>query len=294
VIACALCVGANPEPYLEATLASIAPVVDVLVVNDNSGLERSANVATLEGSAFARDGRLNLFRHEFRGFDAMRNDAAADLASVAQPDWVLFLDADEVHGAQIASIASSVLPNLAPSVTQLDAYTFHFWGSFRWISDIARRMMFYRFDPRLRWEHAVHEKLVGLSGTSVVLPYVYHHYGNVLPPALLAAKHRRYFEYGNAVPEPVAPEAASASLYIDRAAEVRPFAGHHPANAKPVIEKLEAEFAPFLREVDRGIAERRTFADRLRGGTAAATESLRVALRSLEHPGLYRGPRDAQ
>ena len=51
MLACALCVGSQPEPYLEATLASIAPVVDLLVVNENSGAERGPNLGTLERSA---------------------------------------------------------------------------------------------------------------------------------------------------------------------------------------------------------------------------------------------------
>jgi hypothetical protein len=294
MIACALCIGANPEPYLEATLAAAAPAVDLLVVNDNSGLDDSPNRAIVERSTLAQAGKAHVFRHEFRGFDAMRNDAHADLAGLAQPDWVLFLDADEVHGTQLATIAAEVLPKLPAGVAQLDGYTYHFWGSFRWISDVARRMMFYRFDPALRWEHAVHEKLTGLRGGATVIPYVYHHYGNVLPPSLLAAKHGRYYEYGNAVPRPPSPGEASPQIYIERAGDVRPFRGRHPAAAAAAIARAEREFAPFLTAVDEGIARRRTPADRLRSTAAELNESLRVNLRALEHPGLYRAPRDAR
>ncbi|HMD02707.1 MAG TPA: hypothetical protein VKG44_07045, partial [Candidatus Baltobacteraceae bacterium] len=72
-IACALCVGAAQELYLGAALEAIAPVVDVLVVNDNSGEERSANLATLEASAFARRGALRVTRNPFVDFADMRN-----------------------------------------------------------------------------------------------------------------------------------------------------------------------------------------------------------------------------
>ncbi len=84
-------------------LASIAGIVDFLVVNDNSGLERSENVAVLEASAFARDGRLQIVRRPFAGFATMRNDAFAPLLALPRPpEWLLFIDADEVHGEQIA------------------------------------------------------------------------------------------------------------------------------------------------------------------------------------------------
>jgi hypothetical protein len=290
VIACALCVGADDEPYLEAALASIAPVVDLLVVNDNSGLAQSANVTVIERSAFAATGRLRVFRHTFGGFDAMRNDAFADLCSIARPDWVLFLDADEVHGEQIASIASEVLPKLGPPVGQLDAYTYHFWGTFGWISDIARRMMFYRFAPDLRWENAVHEKLTNVPGKAVVLPYIYHHYGNVLPPSRLAVKHRRYFAYGNAVPEPPSPERATVDMYAQRARAVRPFSGTHPLAARALVRRLNLENAELFADIDRRIAGGRTPISRLRSVVAGANEGARAWLRAAEHPGLYRGP----
>jgi hypothetical protein len=288
MIACALCVGANPEPYLAATLASVAPFVDVLVVNDNSGLAENVNRSVVRASALGP--RAHIFEHSFRGFDAMRNDAFADLASIAQPDWILFLDADEVHGEQISAIARTVLPKLPRSVGEVDGYTYHFWGTFDWISDIARRMMFYRFDPGLRWEHSVHEKLRGIPGKAIVLPYIYHHYGNVLPPSLLAAKYQRYFEFGNPVPPPPAPSEATIAMYVDKAAHVRPFRGAHPAAARDTITHLRSEYAADLAAIDEGLRAHRTGATRLRNGIAGANERARAMLRGIEHPGLYRGP----
>jgi hypothetical protein len=294
-VACALCVGADPEPYLPATLASIANAVDVLAVNDNSGLARSSNVAAIEASAFAERGALRLERHPFVDFADMRNRAFAALAAFPQPpDWVLFLDADEVHGEQLRYIAREVLPTLGPRYGNVDAYTYHFWGTFRWITDIARRFVFYRYDPRLRWTNAVHEKIDGLRGRALVVPYVYHHYGNVQSPAALTRKHLRYYDLGNAVPRPPAVEAADASLYLAKAAQVRPFAGRHPRVARALLAELEAGQAAEFAALDAGFAALRTPAVRLGGTLRALNESLRVQLRRLEHPGLQRAAGEAR
>ena len=295
-VACALCIGPATEPYLAATLASIAGAVDVLVVNDNSGLASSPNLATLEESAFGIEGRLRVVRTRFVDFATMRNDAQQMLAALdPAPDWIAFIDADEVHGTQAGYIARSVLPRLSPQTAQLDAYTFHFWGTFGWISDVARRMVFYRFAPQLRWENPVHEKLAGLEpGGALVIPYVYHHYGNVLSPRMLAEKHQRYYGLGNPVPEPPQPADATLDLFLRRADEVRPFRGAHPQAARPALAAIEHESADAFAAIDRTFRAARTPRVGVRSALAAANETLRVRLRAFEHPGLYRAPLEAR
>jgi hypothetical protein len=292
-IACALCVGASPEPYLAAALEAVKDAVDVLAVNDNSGLARSDNLATLENSAFGRRGALHVRAHPFVDFADMRNRAFAALRDLpAPPDWVLFLDADEVHGEQIRYIARQILPALGPQIGNLDAYTYHFWGTPRWITDIARRFVFYRYAPDLQWTGAVHEKIVNLRGGSFVVPYVYHHYGNVLPPALLARKHGRYFELGNPVPRPASEAQATDEIYLARARLLRPYRRAHPAAARATLATLDAG-AAFAR-LDREIQTRRGALDRAAAGARALNEILRVELRRLEHPFAYRAPTRAR
>lgn len=292
MIACALCVGAAPEPYLAATLDALADAVDVLVVNDNSGLARSQSVAAIESSTFGRTGRLRIAQHPFVDFSRMRNDAHAMLCALdPPPDWVLFIDADEVHGEQVRYLARDVVPRLGLDLAQLDAYTYHFFGTFGWITDIARRMAFYRFSKELVWINPVHEKLSGLHGKPVVVPYVYHHYGNVLPPRLLARKHQRYYELGNPVARPPEPDAATLDVYLAKAALVRPFRGTHPRAARETIADVLRENAAEFAALDAGFAaQQRSPAARLRSAFAAANEAMRVRLRHLEHPGLYRAP----
>ena len=219
----------------------------------------------------------------------MRNRAFAELATLAvRPDWILFLDADEVHGEQLRYIAREILPSLPASVGSVDAYTYHFFGTFRWITDVARRFVFFRYDPAIRWEHAVHERAIGVRGSSIVLPYVYHHYGNVAMPAALAEKHGRYFELGNPVERPPTPATATRDIYLAKAAEVRPYRAPHPRVARATLADLEMEYAAEFALVDAGFVARRTFAMRAAAGARDANEALRVVLRRIEHPGLYR------
>ncbi len=82
-----LLMGSRPEPYLSAALASIAPAVDLLVVNDNSGEPAGANRRCLEASALDRDGRVaisvidheNPYRYiQIRGVVAEKTTNGAD------------------------------------------------------------------------------------------------------------------------------------------------------------------------------------------------------------------------
>jgi hypothetical protein len=295
-VACALCVGADPEPYLPATLASIASAVDVLVVNDNSGLARSTNVATLEGlrlrgarRAARRTASLRRFRRH-----AQSRVRCPGPRCRARPTGCSFWMPTKCTANSWATSRANCCPRLGPQYGNLDAFTYHFWGTFGWITDIARRFVFYRYAPELRWTNAVHEKVTGLRGRALVVPYVYHHYGNVQTPAALTRKHLRYYDLGNAVPRPPAIEAADASLYLAKAGAVRPFRGAHPRAARPLLAELEALHAAGFAELEAGFAALRSPAMRLNATLRGLNEGLRVALRGLEHPGLYRAAREAR
>jgi hypothetical protein len=286
MIACALCIGSSPEPYLEATLASIASVVDLLVVNDNAGDVVNPNIPALTSSEIARTGRLRMIQTTFVDFATMRNDAFAALAAHATPDWILWLDADEVHSDQIEWLVRSLLPKLGSDYGSVDGYTDHFLGSFSWISDVARRFCAYRFDPALRWKNAVHEKIENLRGKALVLPYRYAHYGNVLPPALYAVKDVRYFALGNVVDyQPVPPERANLqNIYARRGKRARRFRGEHPRAARPLIERYEREWADAFADIDRLFSTEQTPRDRIANALRGTIEETRLRLRYLEHP----------
>ena len=196
-IAAHLIVGSHDEPFLPALLASLEGVADVLLVNDNSGDPDGPNARRLRASAFGSDGRLFVDAAPFVDFADARNRVLALHRTHAGEGWAAFVDADEVHHPAVRAIARN-LADVPVEIGAVDGYTRHFVQSFEWYSSIERRMAFFRVTPALRWEGAVHERLSGIAGRHLAIPYVYEHYGWVLPPRRLAAKGRQYAGLGQA------------------------------------------------------------------------------------------------
>lgn len=248
-IAAHLIVGANDEPFLPALLESLEGVADLLLVNDNSGDPGSVNARRLDASAFAR-GRMIVDRAPFVDFAAARNRVLALHRAHAADAWAAFVDADEVHQPAIRTIARN-LPRVPPSVATVDGYTRHFVQSFAWYSSIERRMMFFRITPALRWEGAVHEKLAGIAGPRLAIPYVYEHYGWVLPIRRLAAKGRQYAGLGQAgatYDDDAIDEDALLQFFRPKALR---FHGMHPPSVDPIRRELERTYAAeFARAAD--------------------------------------------
>jgi hypothetical protein len=243
-VAAHLILGTRDEPFLAAMLESIAGAAGMLIVNDNAN-GSSPHTAVLEASRFGREGRLIVDRTPFTGFAAARNVCLQLHARCDAGDWVMFVDADEVHGRPIATIAEQ-LPFVPPAYDYVDGYTWHFFGSFDYYTSIERRMMFFRFLSQLRWEGPVHEQLTGLSGKRVALPYVYAHYGHTLEPRRHAEKGRHYSSLG--APGGVLPEEKLDDF--DVVAYFRPvyprllkFTGKHP----PAVLKTLDFLTPVLR-----------------------------------------------
>ena len=175
-------------------LDSIAGAASLLIVNDNSP-DPSPHAQTLAQSAFGKAQRVIIDRTPFTGFAAARNVCLKLHAQHGAPPWIAFIDADEVHGEKIGRIAQR-LDRVPAEYDFVDGYTWHFFGSFDYYTSIERRMMFFRYVPELRWEGAVHERLRGLSGKRIALPYVYGHYGHTLQPRRHAEKGRLYSSLG--------------------------------------------------------------------------------------------------
>jgi Glycosyl transferase family 2 len=225
-------------------LDSIAGVASVLIVNDN-GPDPSPHAAILAASRFGEENRLMIDRTPFSGFAAARN-VCMRLHERSGAHWVAFIDADEVHGPAIRRIAAR-LERVPPEYDFVDAYTWHFFASFDHYTSIERRLMFFRYRPDLRWEGAVHEQLLGLSGRRIALPYVYAHYGHTLEPRRHAEKGRHYSSLGapGSVLEEEELDAFDVARYF---APVYPrllhFGGSHPPAALPTLERLKAGLRP--------------------------------------------------
>jgi hypothetical protein len=243
-VAAHLILGARDEPFLSAMLESIADAATVLIVNDNAP-GSSPHADTLAASRFGREGRLIVDRTPFTGFDAARNACLRIHERKGAGDWVAFVDADEVHGPPVAGIARR-LGRLPPEHDFVDGYTWHFFASFEYYTSIERRMMFFRYKPGLTWEGAVHERLVGLSGKRIALPYVYAHYGHTLEPRRHAEKGRHYSSLG-AAGNILSEEQLEGFDVVQYFKPVYPrlirFRGEHPPAARPALAVLRPKLS---------------------------------------------------
>lgn len=242
-------------------LASIEPAVDHLFVNENSGLGTDAPaLAALQSSTLARNGRMSMVRTAFTNFEDARNACFA-LDTLANADtWVAFIDADEVHGERVARIRSR-LGSLPRSIGFVDGYTWHFFKSYDWYLSIERRMMFFRWTREARWKGRVHEQLTGVEGKHVALPYVYAHYGHVVPFTQTARREAQYAQLGVTGTLLSAQDAHAADFHGDYGAAERAFArwwpacmrfrGEHPPAARAFIERDRRERAAYFRDMER-------------------------------------------
>lgn len=225
-------------------LASIADAAALLIVNDNAP-GPSPHAETLAASRFGQERRLIVDRTPFSGFDAARNICLKIHRRSDAGGWVAFVDADEVHGPPVAHIARR-LAELPAQYDFVDGYTWHFFASFDYYTSIERRMMFFRYKPGVRWEGAVHERLVGLPGKRIALPYVYAHYGHTLEPRRHAEKGRHYSSLG-APGNVLAEEQLDDFDVVEYFRPVYPrlirFKGVHPPAAGPVLAVLRPKLA---------------------------------------------------
>jgi hypothetical protein len=239
-----LIVGKNEESFLPALLRSLEPVVDRVVANDNSEDPGGPNAGALAQSAFARDGRLIVDCAPFVDFAAARNRTLAIHRELGLGDWAAFVDADEVHRPIAATIARN-LARLPSDVAVIDGYTRHYFQSFRLYTSIERRMSFFRVTPQLHWTGRVHERLSGVAGRHLAIPYVYDHYGAVFSLRRQAAKGRQYSSLGQA--GAIVAEADEANVReIDYFRALWPlvlrYHGDHPeavAELRATLERTE-------------------------------------------------------
>lgn len=246
-VAAHLILGAREEPFLAALLDSISEAADVLIVNDNAP-DPSPHRGVLAASSFGKRRRLLVDRTAFTGFADARNACLRVHAFHDAGDWVAFVDADEVHEAQTIATIAANLHRVPAEIDFVDGYTWHFFQSFEYYTSIERRMMFFRFVPEARWENAVHERLTGINGKRVALPYVYGHYGHTLEPRRHAEKGRHYSSLG--APGGVLAEEQLAGF--DVAEYFKPeyprllrFTGQHPLPVRATLDRLRPELAEY-------------------------------------------------
>lgn len=275
-------VGAKTEVFLPCSLESIASVCDYAVVNDTSGEMRGANFTTLEQSRFARETRLTVIRSSFSDFATARNACIEATPNQFSNGWGLVVDADEVHGPALASMAA-LLDRLPESIDAVDGYLRHFVGSFSWWFEINRTRCFFRLRPQVRWENKIHERLAPIS-RRIAVPGVWFHYGHVITPREEAEKGRLYASLGQPDPAPTQAQlqrASAATVWPLLLRKANRFWGSHPPAALTTIAALSIERASLFAEVD-ALAAKQSFPQRVRNATRRVNSERLLLWRSLE------------
>ena len=288
-----LIVGAKPEPYLSAVLASIAGVCDHAVVNDNSGVGDGPSATVITRSALARAGRLTHLRTRFTDFAGARNACIEATPAPFRQGWVLFVDADEVHGPDLAPMRR-LLVSLPSDIEAVDGYSRHFIGSFSWWRSVERRLCFFRLSEERRWHGTVHEALEPL-GARIVLPVVWCHYGYVIEPHIEWERGRLYRSLGQpdpAVDDELIARATVELVWGEKLREAIRYRGPHPPAAHPTIARLTQLWRDRFAQVD-AVAARQSAYERLRNALRAANYARLVAWRRFEARLRWRWPDEA-
>ena len=198
-IAALMIIGKKTEPFLPACLEALNECVDLLVINDNSEMVDHPNLQVIQASKLFHAGKIKLIQSAFVSFSYCRNLCFDYLRnSATKPNWVLIVDADEVHTPFFQTLTRRILPALDSSVGVVESYVYDFIQSPRLYRSLDHRhRLILRYNIKLRWEGAVHEQLTGITGKTLVLPYIFFHYGALKPPEAMMQKWALYQAMGD-------------------------------------------------------------------------------------------------
>lgn len=275
-------VGARSEPYLPAVLASIAGVCTHAVVNDNSGCIPGTNDKILQQSRLAIGERLTLVHTTFSGFANARNACIDATPPEFQDGWVLFVDADEVHGPELLAM-SWLLDTLPDDVDAVDGYSRHFVGSYNWWLSLERRLCFFRYRSDRRWHNQIHEQLTPIRQRAV-LPAIWSHYGHVVTPRMEWEKSRLYSSLGQPGFSPTDDELLTVDArgaWGRMRGDAMDYHGTHPLSVRLIVRDLSQQWAETFGAVD-ALFQRPTPLEWLRRAPREANFSRIIAMRRLE------------
>lgn len=233
--------GAKEEPFLAACLESLSDSVDMIFLNDNSGLIRHANLSVVQQSRLYQQEKIKIIPSAFIGFGPCRALCIEKIREIATPeDWIIFVDCDEVHLPQLATITRTILPSLPNTIGIVDGYFYQFFQFPRYITSLDHRHnMMFRFSPTVNWEGQVHEHVINLTGERLVLPYCYFHYGFLKSHNDIFDKWKLYGSLGDPVSD--AQTADPIKVICSNAKHAVEFWGQHPDIAIPRLKALETE-----------------------------------------------------
>lgn len=260
---CGFCIARDVVRFgypLEASLRSLLPLVDELVIN--VGVSEKADDGTWDLIQSLRDPRITAFRSSWDSSSRHGGRMLADETNRAlarcRGTWALYLQADEVlHEADYPAIRRALVEHSTTSAEALCFRYHHFYGSYRFVQDHPWR--WYRRAIRavklgggavsrgdamdFGWRHDGRERSLRQADIDASV----HHYGWCRPPHVMLEKqknfHRMYHddewieaEYANRTPD---------RMYGDLG-HLRVFDGTHPEVMRATIAAQHWRFDPRL------------------------------------------------
>jgi len=144
----------------------------------------------------------------------------------------------------------------------VDGWFYQFYQSPRYYLSIDRRHnLLFRFHPGVRWEGAVHERVVNLRGRRLAMPYRYFHYGYVATADHVRGRWDQYGTLGDAVSGGQASRVEE--IFASDARRARRYAGRHPAPVRPLLDAYEHAHGEAIQRFDRDAEAGRSWRTRL-------------------------------
>lgn len=216
----------NEEEYLPFSIKSIYNAVDKIIVLDNGSTDQTPMLAKgFDKVKLLYDGREN--------FSYLRNKAMKEVDT----EWFLWIDADEVYYQDIEEKLPFLLLN-----NEVDCYYnwfYHLMCSYYFMQNINdkderyKRISIIRNSPKIRFEGAVHERLIGCGSHIADSELFFVHYGYTKPPEVILEHWKQYDRLGgtNTVDYNIDPQ----SLLVDR--PLYPFRKEHPEVIREYVHK---------------------------------------------------------
>lgn len=180
---------------MRSSLRSVEEAVDEIMILDDGCQGIAKEILQEEMRAIQERNKTTVTQVQGgqQGFGEKHN-ALIDRTSV--DDWVLWLDADEVHHRnRLQSVCDEIRDGKHTKATRIRGYYYHFMRDpFHYRDILHRNHLLYRRLEDARWSGPVHEQLDGSYGEPADGGYLYSHYGYTKPRKQLLSQWLRYDE----------------------------------------------------------------------------------------------------
>lgn len=216
----------NESQFLEASLASVAPFVEQLVICDSGSTDSSPQIA------HGFETKVPAFTYTVRPWTDHFGDARNDTAAQATQPWILFVDGDETVEPSHWKLIEELIKNPTTACYSLIQRNYvtggnietaqplhgdkpepirHFQEPLFYFENHMERL--YRRDAGLHYVGRVHESLIPrateLGLTCEKTDVVLHHYGRLKKPG------EKYLYYLELSRKKLAEEPKSAASWIE-------------------------------------------------------------------------------